>query len=380
MLTRKSVLVRSFFLRPAITALAILAGSAMLTTTANAVDVTTDPVGFYALTCQSNTDTIVSTPFSRIPEFTGLIASASGSSIAVSNSPGWTAGQWAFLGVALQSNRYYAVVSTGTKEGALYAITNNDASTLSVQLNLEDLSSVSAGDRIKIIPYWTFITGFPDGSVNPSASASTRPTELFIPAFDGTNVNQAPVSTYYFFTNATVRAWRLVGGGATSRNNDILIPDGYSIVRHNVGLTAQTVVVAPGAVPLKKQRTIVFRNAAGGTGRDNYIALFRPAATSLNDSGLAQSGAFRPSASASTRPDELLVVDNNATGINKGPVSTYYYFTNATVSVWRVVGGGATDRGTNLVFQPGFGVVLRVNNIGLPVSATSTQWVNTATY
>lgn len=345
---------------------------------AAAIDVVTDPVGFYKLPCQGNSDTIVSTPFTRIPEFTGLIGSIAANVITVSNTPGFTANQFVYLGVALQSNHYYAVVSSGTQEGKLFPITNNTASTLSVQLLPEDLTGVGAGDQIKIIPYWTLLTAFSDGTVNPSASAGTRLTELLIPNFNGTNTAQSPASTYYYFTNATVRAWRLQGGGTTSHNEDVLVPDGYSIVRQNVATL--TTVIAPGAVPMKKQRTVVGRNGAGTAGRDNYIAEFRPAAVSLNDSTLFQSGAFRPSASAGTRVDELLVTDNNAAGQNKSPAFTYYYFTNATVSAWRLQGGGTTDRGTTQVFQPGFGVVLRANNIGNPVSPTAATWVNSPTY
>lgn len=334
----------------------------------------TDPVGFYKVTCQSNADTIVSVPFTRIPEYTGLIESISENSITVGGSPAWTPGQWAYLGVALQSNHYYAVINNGPKEGAIFPITNNTANAIQLELSPEDLSGVSAGNQIKIIPYWTLITAFPDGSVVPSGSAGTRPTELLIPNFDGTNINQAVVANYYFFTNATTRAWRLVGGGTVNRNNDILIPDGFVIVRHNTA--TQTVVVAPGSVPLKKQRSVVGRNGAGTAGRDNYIALIRPTPVSLNDSGLYQSGAFRPSAAAGTRVDELLVFDNNAVGQNKSPIQNYYYFTNSTTSAWRLVGGGTADRGTNEVFKPGFGVILRANNVNNPPTPSSVTWVS----
>ena len=86
----------------------------------------TDPVGFTTTSCLSNSDTFVSLPFTRAPEFVGAIASASGSTINISGSTGWTASQFVYNGTT-QHNHYYALIGTAgaAKEGHLYNITNN---------------------------------------------------------------------------------------------------------------------------------------------------------------------------------------------------------------------------------------------------------------
>lgn len=339
------------------------------------------------MSCLSNSDTIVSIPFQRAPAYMGLIQAVDNTldTITISNNPSFAAGEFVYQ-VGVQSNHYFAYISSGLKAGATYPVTNNTGNVLSVEALPEDLSSINAGDAVQIIPYWTLGTAFPSGNgIVPSASAGTRPTELFIPPLEGTNENQAATVDYYFFTNATTQVWRLFGGGATSHNDDILVNDAYVLVRHNTNLTnglpfVTTTVTTIGFVPMGYQRTAVYRNGAGPNGRDNYVSLTRPTAVSLNDSGLYQSGAFRPSAAAGTEVDQLLIYDNTAVGQNKASLATYYYFTNATVSAWRLFGGGATDRGTNQVFTPGYGVVVRVNTNNLPGSPTSAIWSNVPTY
>src|SRR5438094_221457 len=82
------------------------------------VTVTTNPVGFTTTTLLGSSDTFISIPFIRPPEFIGGIASASGSIITVAGNP-WTANQFVYGGT--QHNHYYALIGpisgTGTKEG-----------------------------------------------------------------------------------------------------------------------------------------------------------------------------------------------------------------------------------------------------------------------
>jgi uncharacterized protein (TIGR02597 family) len=108
------------------------------------------------------------------------------------------------------------------------------------------------------------------------------------------------------------------------------------------------------------------RRLAGGK-QDNLIALARPTAVSLDASGLVSSGAFRASAFPGSRLDELLIIDNSTAGKNKSAAATYYYWNGA----WRKVGGGSTNVGSDLVFVPGTGVILRSG-----AGETSAVWEN----
>src|SRR5438477_11743336 len=54
------------------------------------VPLASDPVGISNISCLSNSDTFVSVPFTRPPEFIGLIQAISGNAITVIGAPGWT--------------------------------------------------------------------------------------------------------------------------------------------------------------------------------------------------------------------------------------------------------------------------------------------------
>src|SRR5437867_6242644 len=96
-----------------------------------AVDVFTEPVGFFKVDLLTNSDTFTSIPFTQIPEFRGVVNSVAGNVITVNGSPGWTANQWA----TTTPNGYYpymVLLQSGAKEGQYYTITNNAANTLTV--------------------------------------------------------------------------------------------------------------------------------------------------------------------------------------------------------------------------------------------------------
>ena len=101
--------------------------------------------------------------------------------------------------------------------------------------------------------------------------------------------------------------------------------------------------------------------------QDNLIGLQRPIEMSLDESGLATSGAFEAG-------DELLVWDNAEAKQNR-------LTADATVYTWDgakwVKDGGSDDVGAELVFTPGTGFIIR--------KATGTEvndvdWVNNPNY
>src|SRR5438132_13959983 len=103
---------------------ALLFGAA--TFTSAHVTATTDPVGFTTTTLLGSSDSFVSIPFTRPPEFIGAIASASGTTVTLVGNP-LIASQFLYGGT--QHNHYYALIGpisgTGTKEGLTFKITDN---------------------------------------------------------------------------------------------------------------------------------------------------------------------------------------------------------------------------------------------------------------
>jgi uncharacterized protein (TIGR02597 family) len=332
-------------------------------------DVASDPAGFYQLTLLGNSDTLVSIPFSRPAAATALVGSISSNVVTVQGLPGWTQNQFVYA-ASTQTNTYYLRILSGAREGTYFPVVANDTNNVTVSLGGDTLSAVTNGTMVAVVPYWTFATAFPGGhGIFASSSSLIRKTEILIPNYAGVGINLSASASYFLFsTDGTNMAWRKVGGGTTARNDDVLIPDAYVIVRHNIA--SNSVYRPMGGAPVSRLATPLLTLTTNK--QDNPIALVRPVPVSLNDSGLISSGAFVPSVSALNRADELLVFDNTIVGKNKSAVALYYYLTT-----WRKVGGGTTDFGNDQIFSPGTGVIIRKKST---TNGVASFWVNAPTY
>jgi len=92
----------------------LFAGALLAGTSLQAQTYTAPLVGFTAATCLANSDTLVSVPFSRPPDFVGAVASVSSSTLTISGTTGWQDNQFAY-GTTLtaggtQHNTYYALI------------------------------------------------------------------------------------------------------------------------------------------------------------------------------------------------------------------------------------------------------------------------------
>lgn len=339
------------------------------TTPGAAVTATTEPVGATSVALLANSDTYVSVPFQRPAAFVGSVASVSGSTIALTGSPGWSTNQFVYA-AGTQPNTYYVFIRSGAKEGNYYTVTANSGNTLTLDLAGDSLGSLAAGDSVSVVPYWTLGTVFPASDAGVSFSSSASPfsiqTSVLLPNLQGTGINLAASANYFFYNGA----WRRVGQNLTlGKNDDILVPDSYFIVRNaaNAGtLTAMGGVIA--------QRVATPFQTSASTRQDNAVALPRPIPVSLNDSGLIGSGAFAASSSPFSLADMVLVFDNATAAKNKAASATYFYFNNA----WRKVGANLTqDFGATQVFGPTAGIIIRKS---VSASGASSTWINSPTY
>jgi uncharacterized protein (TIGR02597 family) len=323
--------------------------------------VSSAPFGKYKIDLAGNSDTWVSLPFARPPAFLGLVSSVSEDTIVAGGDPRWTPGQWVYA-AGTQTNSYCLLIRSGAKEGFYFPIVGNGPDTLTVNLSDDSLSGLVSGDRIAIVPYWTLGTVFPGGDgVNASPTPGDRKSEVLF--FEGSGVNLSASRTFYYWNNG----WRQVGAGGDLKNDEVILPDGMILVRHNSSTSTRLTV--RGLVLLTKW---VVRLETGHVAqRDNFVALPRPVNVSLKDSGLIESGAFRASPMPGSRTDELLVYDHSVIGKNKSPSATYFYWNKA----WRRVGAGSLDVGTDEVFLPGKGVIIRKG----PAPNTA-AWVNLPAY
>ena len=360
----------------------------------------TDPVGFMKVGgydasgnyagVLAQSDTYVSAPFTLPPAFAGIVSSVAGRVITVSGSPGFTAGQFAPL-TALPSGytdaappRYYVLFAAGVtvnnpKEGSFYSVTANDANTLTLNLNGDNISAVPANTRIAIIPYWTLSTLFPASDANvsfvPSTSTFDHKMEILLPDLAGQGINLAPTATYYYINNGSNVGWRKVGRAATTDSGiDPLYPDTFFIIRNRTTTTTK-LSVAGGVLTQKLSSPLATRSNGQ---QDNFVTLVRPVPQTLNQSGLISSGAFRASTSTFNHVDELYVFDNDTPTLNRSISATYYYLNSGSNVGWRKVGAPATTDFGDVagVFQPGSAYIVRKG-----VSDGTTRiWTNAPNY
>lgn len=344
---------------------------------------TTKPVGYVTIECKSNSDTIVGVPLRKSADYAGTLgaspdtATVPGSAIlTLSGAPGLTTNAFA--------NTHY-VKFTNTQptaaagDGQWFVITSNTSSSLTVDLNGGSISAAS-GAGLEILKFWTLAELFNPALSTTSAgttgnaivaSTSTtllgRRTSLLIPNYAGVGTNLSASNTF-FIHNAL---WKEQGQGDTDRGSFQLWPDSYFIIRHPSAVTASTNYTVSGEVE-SDQIDVGLATRSGGA-QDNMIALPRPVNTTLNALGLGGTAAFMSSTSTTLlgRRDQLLVFDNAATGINKSASATYFYHNG----IWKIQGGGDTDRGADVI-PAGAGFIVRKYQ-----SAGGTaNWDNNASY
>ncbi len=330
----------------------------------------TGPVGYVAVRALGNSDVRIALPFHRPPVFTGRVFQvASADRFTIQNSPGWTPNAFVHQ-PGSQSNTYYVRFEEGALAGMIHKVLSNDGDSLQVATEGEaGLSLLTAGTRFRIIPYWTFGTLFPGGEgVTPSGSHGSPNTQILLYDAAQPGSNLAASQTYYYYAGSNP-GWRRVGGGlSTVRNDDILLPHQSLIYRENT--PADRTLHLNGQVQMSTVRTPVSTVQANVT-QDNAIGFTVAMPFTLAQSGLHQSGAVLGSTSHGSTVDQLLVFDNAASGKNKSAIATYYYYTTSNPG-WRKVGGGLnTNRDDDVVFQPGYGYVIRKRAVSPPATVSS---------
>lgn len=314
------------------------------------IEATTNPVGVIQISALGESDTLVSIPLKQPAVFNGVVDGTSGVELTAAGSPGWTADEWA--------DSFYAFVRTGASAGMYATIDGNTAS--SISLDVDDLAAVVQGDSFSIHPYWTLSLLFPQGAgVHESSSHVERNTEIFIPGF-GEGINLGADATYYLLDGD----WYKVGAPLTETFNDaILLPDSYFVLRNNIA-TNTTVTFTGEVVMGDLGLPLIYQDQSE---QDNIVGLQRPIEMSLDESGLASSGAFNAG-------DQLLVWDNAVAAQNR-------LLSTATVYTWDgakwIKDGVDADAGADLVFTPGRGFIIR-KAVGANVNQDN--WVNAPNY
>lgn len=339
----------------------------------------TEPVGFTRVQTLGSSDTLVSTPLTRPAEYVGSIASVSGNVITLSGSPALTTNQFVYA-AGTQPKRYYVITSAtdtaNAKEGRQFLITANTANTLTLNLNGDSLAGIPANAQARIIPYWTLGTVFPAGdagvSFTPTTTTRTLKTQVLIPDYSNVGTNLSYPQTYYYINASSNVGWRLFGDATTNdHSDDILIPDGYFVVRHDNG--APNLALTNVGSVLTKKFTVPLTTTTTQY-QDNAVSIPRPVDVALDSSGLGPvDGSFVATTSTRTILDQLFLFDNSQVTTNKSPVKTYYYFNSG----WRLFGDATTVNHGADVIPAGAAIIIRK----APTTVAQTAfWVNSPTY
>lgn len=316
----------------AITAAMLLALTAQVVSAA-------DAVGYNALTVPTNSDVLVSVPFTKDAVGSFAVSSVTADGVTVTNT----------LTVNAYTNGYYVRFTSGGGAGLWSTISANGTGGFTLA-NTNALTGVTAGNTFKVYPHQTLATVFPDGmegvSFKKSASSLNRSTEILVPNTTTVGLNKAASATYYY----TSGQWRKVSGGTVNCDNTVLSPQEYFVLRNKS--TNTLTYVASGNV----EALAVGRSVSTQTAKNDIAAVSgRPIAMTLAELGLGGTVAFETSANSLNRKDELQVFNNSATGYNKGALATYYY----TSGHWRKVGGGTTNYENERVITPGAALIIR---------------------
>lgn len=351
----------------------------------------TDPVGFTTTTNGlSNSDTFVSLPFTRSPEFTGTVQSVTSNTISVSGFP-WTANQFVYVG-GTQPKHYYALLgaagTTNPKEGRSFPITSNTANSLTLDTGTDSLIGVPSGAALLVIPYWTLNTVLPASNANvsftPTTSTRSFKTEVLIPANSATGVNLAYSQICFFSNNVNGSTgntgWRVLGDNSTDHGDDALAPESYVVVRNLSSAPTLPLVVA-GAVLTKKLAVPLVAPASGSPGQDKAVCMVRPIDVTLANTGLNPTdSSFVATTDTNDYKDRLLIYDNAQVALNKSPSAIYFYSNNVNGTTsnigWRLVGDNTTPHDSDVIAS-GNGFIVRKAAAG---AGQTVVWTNAPTY
>lgn len=342
------------FLSPKLLA-ACLASAAILALPVKAQNVTTDPVGAITLTLKGASDTHLSLPFQRSVALETQVSSISGNVITIAASANVTGNQFVYV-ANTQTNTYYLQFTSGNRNGMYYTITANSPTTITVNPNGDAglAGNVGTGDTFRVIPYWTLNTLFPNGQGLYSTTTLTPRSSILLPPGSTPGINLSAAAIYYYYTGTGGPGWLKAGDTSGFHPDIILPPDSLLVVRHPPS-TADTQLVLVGNVPMSAQ-AIILNSLQANTPQDNALALPVPVSVTLAASGLSS---VMTSTTTLTPKDQLMVFDPTVSAQNKAATAIYYYYTGPGGPGWLKQGDTSGFHNNDVIFQPGFGYILR---------------------
>ena len=298
---------------------------------------TTDPVGYAQTTCLANSDTKLSLPFTRPPEFVGAIGSVSSNTITVASAPNWAANQYVYGSTTSNdvSKTYYAIIGPNVTPLANPVSVSSGSATVTGS----GFTAIAAGDEFLV---------------------------------NGLAYNVAAVASDTSLTLSDVYAGATASGLSASYDHSpkegsyyTVTANGTNAVTVNLNGDTLSAVAAGTTVSLIPYWTLGTAFPASDAGT-SYIASTNAITTGRNT--------------------QILLPDLATVGVNLANASTYYYYNSA----WRKVGGSLStsfndtlllpstyftlrNTGSQTAFTPAGGVYMNRVTLALDTQASAAQ-------
>ena len=326
----------------------LLLASASAQTTA-----TTDPVGAMTFDLTPNADNPIALPL-RQPEEADLeiqnVTNIGGDEYLVAFSD-------FSASVDQYSQLFYLRFVSGAANGMYFTIISNDENEVTLDGIGVDLSVVEAGDRAKIVKYWTLEELFPpnlqgpNGPLVPSSGnlSFQRGSIVLLPDISGSGINLAPASSF-FVKSQEQGGWTEQASGFPSANKQVLLPDTFFFIRQPDDAGARTLTVA-GNVFTETQSVFLYSRTSGK--QDNFVAYINPVDTTL--SGLNLGDSFADSTgNLSFQRGDVLYLYPDVLSINPALARSFFRVNGE----WRQQASGFPSSG-NEIIPAGTPIVIR---------------------
>jgi uncharacterized protein (TIGR02597 family) len=288
--------------------IALLSGAALLTSSAFAQTVATNPVGYITTSAANGVDAKFGISMEQAALLAANVDSVLAGVLTLSVDPS----------AATDGN--YVQFTSGALLGQWFQVSSSDATSITV---VEDLASLGAlaSDQVKVVPFWTLSTLF--GATFPnSANVFDADAQVLLNDVTTTGINLAPNRNYAYHDGTG----GLLGTGWFDANapfggsaDDVIIaPNSFITIRNQSGAAYELVVA--GAVPADVLNLGVV--ADGSLGNDNLVYNPYPAAIQLSTSALETVVANSPNIFA---PGDQVIVYGTPTGLNPAPSLNYAY-------------------------------------------------------
>jgi hypothetical protein len=341
--------------------IALLSVAALLTSSAFAQTVATDPVGYVTIIVNGSPDgtatayTPLSLSLENVVLASGALSEAPTSAVLTNSSASYIPS--AFAGTDASGNAtHYLQFTTG---GLIADIIANDATTITTGGDLTGLASSGDGYAVKKHSTLADIFGVANEAGLEGGGDFTASDQVFIMSSDGAG----SFATYYYQIDPTAPSnflggsgWRTVGNTSTDQSNVVVGPDdGILIARATPGDVEFVVTGSVNAVDHKRDLPAGF----------SLVAYPYPVDVTLDDSNIYTGSNGYVSGGDFSSSDTIFVLGSN------GIYTTYYRQTDPTApsnflggSGWRTVGNTSTDQGA-VVIPAGSSIIIQHKGSGL---------------